>query len=127
MKKRVTRLLSLFFILFFHLSLSADSIFAQDQKNFLWKVQSKSTTVYLHGSIHFMKKEIYPLNRKIEDAFEKSDILAVEANINDISHIDIQKLLETAFYTDNDTLENHVTKETLHGSQDFLHTHLFSY
>jgi hypothetical protein len=59
-----------------------------------------------------MKKEGYPLNMKIEDAFDKSNVLVVEANINDINQIDVQKLIESAFYPGNDTLQNHVSRET---------------
>jgi uncharacterized protein YbaP (TraB family) len=86
---------------------------AGDQKNFLWKVQSKTNTVYLLGSVHFMKKEIYPLNKQIEDAFQLSDILVVEADINDVSRIDLQKMLGSAFYFEGDSLEKHISAETL--------------
>jgi|WetSurSiteA1Bulk_404760.scaffolds.fasta_scaffold02896_5 uncharacterized protein len=113
MRKYSIKILSIVFVLLFlYTSLFVRNAVAENQKTFLWKVQSKTTTVYILGSIHFMKKEMYPLNKKIEDAFDKSQILAVEANVNDISKIDIQKLLETAFYTGNDTFENHVSKET---------------
>lgn len=108
MKRKVAGILSVFLILILLIS----SSYAQNEKTFLWKVRSETNTVYVLGSIHFMKKEVYPLNKKIEDAFEKSDILAVEANVNDIGQIDIQKLMETAFYANNDTLENHVSRET---------------
>jgi len=90
---------------------SAQNALSQSQKNFLWKVQSKTNTVYVLGSYHLSKKEIYPLNQKIENAFDQSDVLAVEANINDIKKIDIQKLMESAFYPANDTLEKHVSPE----------------
>jgi uncharacterized protein YbaP (TraB family) len=110
---KITRLLSILFILFLLGSSSyALSAVSKDQKSFLWKVQSKTSTVYMLGSIHLLKKEIYPLNRKIENAFEKSDVLVVEANINDVGQIDIQKLMESAFYPDNETLEKHVSRET---------------
>jgi len=82
------------------------------EKNFLWRVQSKRNTVYVLGSIHLLKKDIYPLSRTIEVAFEKSDILAVEANVNDISRLDIGKLMESAFYPANDSLEKHVSGKT---------------
>ena len=113
MRKKVTRLLIIFFILsLLDLSAYARHAISQSQKSFLWRVQSKTGTVYVLGSIHYLKKEIYPLNKKIEDAFDKSDVLVVEANINDISKIDIQKFMETAFYTDNESLEKHVSRET---------------
>ncbi len=113
MRKKVTRLLIIFFILsLLDLSAYARPAISQSHKSFLWRVQSKTGTIYVLGSIHYLKKEIYPLNKKIEDAFDKSDVLVVEANINDISKIDIQKFMETAFYTDNESLEKHVSKET---------------
>jgi len=113
MREKTIRFLPIFFI-FFLLNpfvYARDTVFS-NQKNFLWKVQSKTGTVYVLGSIHFLKKEFYPLNKKIEDAFEKSNVLAVEANINDVGKIDIQKLIETAFYPENDSLEKHVSGET---------------
>jgi hypothetical protein len=111
--RKITRVLLILFILFLLGSSSyALSAVSQNQKNFLWKVQSKTSTVYVLGSIHFMKKEAYPLNMKIEDAFDKSNVLVVEANINDINQIDVQKLIESAFYPVNETLEKHVSKET---------------
>jgi len=59
-----------------------ESAYSYDQKNFLWKVQSRSATVYLLGSIHFLKEDIYPLHKAIENAYESSNNLVVEANIN---------------------------------------------
>ncbi len=86
--RKITRVLSMLFILFLLGSSSyALSAVSRNQKNFLWKVQSKTSTVYVLGSIHFMKKEAYPLNKNIEDAFDKSDVLVVEANINDINKL----------------------------------------
>ena len=113
MRKLTARFLPFFLILFLlDASLYAHNAAAQNQKTFMWKVQSKTSTVYVLGSVHFMKKEVYPLNNKIEDAFEKSNILAVEANINDTAKLDLQKLLTSAFYPGNETLEKHVSKET---------------
>lgn len=85
---------------------------SQSPRSFLWKIQSKTSTVYVLGSLHLAKKEIYPLSQKIENAFDQSDFLVVEANVNDIKKIDIQKLMESAFYPANDALEKHVSPET---------------
>ena len=81
------------------------------QKSFLWKIQSQTTTAYVLGSFHYSKKEIYPLSEKIEKAFDASEILVVEADVNDVKKFDIQKLVERAFYPENDTLEKHVSPE----------------
>jgi uncharacterized protein YbaP (TraB family) len=112
MKKRTLRLLEILFALFLlGSSALAQGALSQSQKSFLWKIQSKTNTVYVLGSLHYSKKEIYPLNEKIENAFGQSEILVVEADINDIKKVDIPKLVERGFYPANDTLEKHVSPE----------------
>jgi len=106
----VKRSVSVLCLILTFLSLSYSISYAE--KNFLWRVQSKRNTVYVLGSIHLLKKDIYPLSRTIEGAFEKSDVLAVEANVNDISRLDIGKLMESAFYPVSDSLEKHVSGKT---------------
>jgi uncharacterized protein YbaP (TraB family) len=113
MKKYFIKILLLLFILgLLCLTIFGEDAVAGGRKNFLWKATSETNTVYILGSLHFMKKEAYPLARKIEDAFDVSDLVVVEANINDIARVDMEKLIDTAFYTGDDTLENHVSAET---------------
>jgi len=105
------------FVIFTIAILAIQSIYIQEgecqsQKNFLWRVQSKMNTIYVLGSLHFSKKEIYPLHQKIERAFDQSEFLVVEANVDDIKKMDMQKLMESAFYPPPDTLEKHVSPET---------------
>jgi len=112
MRNKNSKLLAIFFILILlGTSALAQVTLSASQKSFLWKIQSKTNTVYVLGSLHFSKKEIYPLSEKIEKAFGQSEILVVEADINDIKKVDIQKLMERAFYPANDTLEKHVSPE----------------
>jgi uncharacterized protein YbaP (TraB family) len=91
---------------------SIQSAFSYNQKSFLWKVQSSRSTVYLLGSIHFLKEEVYPLNQAIENAYESSDTLVVEANINELGNLDLKMLADRAFYKTNDDIEKHVSPET---------------
>jgi len=91
---------------------SIQSAFAYPQKSFLWKVQSSHSTVYLLGSIHFLKENVYPLNQTIEKAYESSDKLVVEANINDLDKLDLKMLADKAFYKKDDNIEKHVSPET---------------
>ncbi|MBF0506037.1 MAG: TraB/GumN family protein [Nitrospirae bacterium] len=81
-------------------------------KSFLWKVKSPTATAYILGSIHVMKPESYPLNTKIETAFEKSGVLAVEADINNITQKDMAELIAKAFYSGDDSLDRHISKAT---------------
>jgi uncharacterized protein YbaP (TraB family) len=114
MSKKVSRFLFIFsIVILVGFSLFVQESVSQSKKSFLWKVQSKTNTVYVLGSIHFLKKEMYPLDEKIENAFEQSDILVVEADINSIKNGDIQKMMEVASYSGNDTLEKNVSPDTL--------------
>jgi uncharacterized protein YbaP (TraB family) len=111
--KETRRLLFVFSVLILVCLLASDQLaFSQSQRSFLWRVQSKTNTVYVLGSIHFFKKEAYPLHRKIESAFDQSEVLVVEANVNDIARLDIEKLVESAMYLGPETLERHVSAET---------------
>jgi hypothetical protein len=112
MKNKTSKVLLIFSVLILvSFAASSPDVFSQSQKNFLWRVGSGTNTVYVLGSLHFFRKEIYPLNKGIETAFDRADILVVEANVNDITKLDIQKLMESAFYLDDETLEKHVSAE----------------
>lgn len=113
MRKDVLRILLLFFIILsFSFVVCIQDAVCQDQKSFLWKVTSEGNTVYVLGSLHMLRQQDYPLNKSIEDAFSKSVILAVEANINDVANLDLQTLMEKALYPENETLEDNVSQET---------------
>jgi uncharacterized protein YbaP (TraB family) len=112
MKKRYSAVLSAFIIFSLFSSAYAGAEAPGKQKHFLWKVRAGAGTVYLLGSLHYLRKDIYPLDSVIEEAFLGSNVLAVEANIDDLSSVDVQKLLGSAMYTGDDTLEKHVSGET---------------
>ncbi len=78
-------------------------------KIFMWKITSGKATVYLLGSIHIARQNLYPLDKKIENAFDGSDNLVVEININNVKPLE---LLKKAMYQDSNTLEMNVSKET---------------
>jgi uncharacterized protein YbaP (TraB family) len=82
------------------------------RKGFLWKVQSKTGNAYIVGSIHAYKSELYPLPNKMEEAFDKSNALAVEVNINGANPESIMTMINGAFYKDKSTLEKHLSRET---------------
>ncbi len=112
MKKTSRFLSAIYALLFVWFVLSAQDALCQPRKSFLWKIQSETNTVYVLGSIHFSKKEIYPLQQEIENAFDRSDFLVVEAKVNDIGKADIQKLIGDAIYPGDDSLKKHVSAET---------------
>jgi uncharacterized protein YbaP (TraB family) len=53
------------------------------EKVFLWKIESlisSDKTIYLLGSVHMGNASFYPLDPVIEEAYRKSEVLAVEVN-----------------------------------------------
>ena len=51
--------------------------FTLEAKSLLYKTSSSTSTVYILGSIHLAKPEIYPLDKVIEQAYNSSDVLVV--------------------------------------------------
>ncbi|HUL55934.1 MAG TPA: TraB/GumN family protein [Usitatibacter sp.] len=66
-------------------------------KHYLWEVSSLTNRVYLYGTVHAGKASWYPLPHAIEDAFEGSHILAVEADVTDAKAM--QKSEASTIYT----------------------------
>jgi len=82
------------------------------QKSFLWEAKSDGTTVYILGSVHLAKAELYPLDDTIEDAYAQSQILVVEINMNDENLVKTEKfLLEKGVYPAGEKLQNNITDE----------------
>ena len=77
--------------------------------NYLWEVQSISNRIYLYGTVHAGKKDWYPLDKAVEDAFNDSKVLVVEADI-----LDAEKLAKSGramVYTPPDSLDKHVPED----------------
>ena len=91
-------------------------------KHSLWLVQGKTTNAaHLFGSIHFLKKEFYPLPKPIEDAYAKAQVVVFEADLDEMHKPETQmKMLQHARLPEGETLQQHVTKETYAK----LHTYL---
>lgn len=83
------------------------------QGSLLWEINSTSNTVYLLGSIHLATADFYPLNEKIEQAFNRSDILVVEVNINQVDQAQLEEMMmEKGSYSEGDSLAMHICAHT---------------
>ena len=89
---------------------------------FMWKVTSDSGgEAYLLGSVHMMKKDIYPLPKEMEDAFARSKFLVLEADESKLDQAKMQKMvMEKGMYAGDDTLAKHLSQPT----QDALKAYL---
>ena len=61
----------------------------------LWKIEGKRATVYLLGSVHFLKKEHYPLAAPIEAAFQRAKIAVFETDMEALEKPELQMALLT--------------------------------
>ncbi|MDX1806791.1 MAG: TraB/GumN family protein [Paenisporosarcina sp.] len=85
------------------------------------RIQKDNQTVYLLGSIHIGDQTIYPLNEKIDVAFEKADHLAVEINIGDINETEAsQSMMQQGLYQDGTTLSSIVEDEVFNDVVGYL-------
>jgi uncharacterized protein len=83
------------------------------EKTFLWRVSKYNQSIYLLGSIHYLRRENFPLHKSIIDAFDASKRLVFEIDLNRVSPDVAQRVtLEKAVYRDGQTLEQNVSEET---------------
>src|SRR5437899_6514759 len=87
----------------------------------LWEARGKSNSVYLLGSIHFAKDDIYPLAKPIEQAYERSSIIVFEADLGEMKSMETQaRLLKAGMSPAGKTLSQQVGKETYSALQSWL-------
>ncbi|MBU0754481.1 MAG: TraB/GumN family protein [Planctomycetes bacterium] len=110
MRTRITAMLPVLLICLLGLVFADE---ATSQKTFCWKISSGTGTVYLVGSLHLCKPDIYPLDRAIIQAYEDSEILALEADISTPEAMaTIQEfIMKKGIYTDGTTIRNHTSEE----------------
>src|SRR4051812_25322141 len=79
----------------------------------LWKVEGKSSVVYLLGSMHLLKPEDYPLPNVIEAAFTNSQIAMFEADIDELLSGETQvKFMSEGQLPDGQTLRSYLSPPT---------------
>ena len=83
-----------------------------DGKHFLWQVDSATTRVYLMGSIHMLRQDVYPLAPVIEEAFAASDVLVLEADPFAAPQEELQQtVMAYATYPDGQTLQSQLSEQ----------------
>ncbi|WP_077622646.1 TraB/GumN family protein [Sediminibacillus massiliensis] len=91
---------------------------------FFWRVNDGDTTVYLLGSIHVGNKEMYPMDQVVEDAYESSDSVVVEADILQApEEMFGDDFMAKAVYADGSLLSDRISEE----AYDQLSVHVNDY
>ncbi|HLX24970.1 MAG TPA: TraB/GumN family protein [Usitatibacter sp.] len=75
-------------------------------KQYLWEVSSVGNKIYLYGTVHAGMASWFPLPPEVEDAFEGSPILAVEADVTDEKAM--EKSQAATIYLPPASLKTHV-------------------
>jgi hypothetical protein len=96
---------------------------AQDG-GFLWKAKNGETTVYLQGTIHIGNEEFYPLNEKIEDAYDESDVVLPEIDINNMDEAALAPMImEFATYQDGRSIQEDLSEDAYLELESILEEH----
>ena len=86
----------------------------------LWQIQGESNRIYLLGSIHLLREQDHPLPSAIYDAYEDSDKLIMELDMDDMDPIEGQTLSnQLGLIQDGRTLRD-LMGETLYAEAEVL-------
>ena len=108
---KTAAVLILCFVLLTSCSTPADNN-EETSLSFLWKVSSDTNTVYILGSVHVAKADIYPLAEAIENAYALSEYLVVEVDINAISELEMTYLLiKKGIYPTGESLRDNISED----------------
>jgi len=82
-------------------------------KHCLWEVKGKTNTVFLLGSMHMMKENMYPLAPEIEAAYKRSAVLVFETDMKVLESPEFaMKLMGKATYPEGESLKKNLSPAT---------------
>jgi uncharacterized protein len=83
-------------------------------KSTLWQVKGAHNSVYLMGSIHVLPASAYPLHPALQIAFNRSQRVVFEVDLNTVSQQSVlREFEEVGVYPPGDSLEHHVSPQTI--------------
>ena len=85
-----------------------------DQQNagslgLLWKAEGNGNTLYLLGSIHTDRNNLYPFHRQLREVITSAELAAFELDFNSQEGIDEFTAMQA--YSDGTTLKDHIDSE----------------
>ncbi|MBM6926177.1 TraB/GumN family protein [Pseudoflavonifractor phocaeensis] len=78
-------------------------------RGLLWKATNGENTLYLLGTIHLDRDNVYPLHKSVREAITTSETVIFELDLNDQEGIALLQSLQT--YSDGTTLADHISPE----------------
>ncbi|MDR0407502.1 MAG: TraB/GumN family protein [Campylobacteraceae bacterium] len=88
------------------------NVFAFAQSS-VWKISKGASSLYIGGSVHILRTQDFPLPKEFDIAFDKSDILVFEADINEANNPEVvQKMLQYMMLPEGKTLKTVLRQKT---------------
>ncbi|MDR1374440.1 MAG: TraB/GumN family protein [Treponema sp.] len=79
----------------------------------VWKITKDGGSLYLGGSVHALRLKDYPMPEEFDFAFERSDMLVLETDIDRMADAGVvQQLTTRMFLPEDETLETVLNRET---------------
>ena len=78
-------------------------------RGLLWKAVNGDNTLYLLGTIHMDRSNVYPLHKSVRDALDASQVVSFELDLNDQEGMAL--LAQLQVYSDGTTLADHISPE----------------
>lgn len=80
----------------------------------VWKVYHGSSYLYLGTTVHILSESDYPLPPQFDIAYDDSEVLVVEVDVDRLSEPRVRKrIFERSTYSDGRTLKDYISKSTL--------------
>ncbi|ETX10288.1 conjugative transfer protein GumN [Marinomonas ushuaiensis DSM 15871] len=95
----------------------------QTQAASVWKITSGENILYIGGTIHLLTAEDYPLPKAYEKAYQASDKVVFETNMDALTDTAFQRETQkTLSYTDGTTIDQIITLDTYNLLKTYLDT-----
>ncbi len=86
---------------------------AANDRLMAWEVETPGAKVWLLGSMHLARADIYPLRKELLEAFEQAEALVVEVDIGGEAQARIQaRMLEMGTYPPGRSIRDELSAET---------------
>ncbi|MDA0789565.1 MAG: TraB/GumN family protein [Proteobacteria bacterium] len=103
------------------LSMSVVGAPSETDRLSLWRMEQGGSKVYLLGSMHAMKEDMYPLPGPIMAAFNDSEVIVFEADLGRLTPDEIASIIrQKGTYTPPSSISADLSDETTHLLVDYL-------
>lgn len=86
---------------------------AGTKRNFLWCIETEKSSVYLMGSMHFLRSDSFPLSTGIEGAYNACNKIVFETKIDGMKDPIFQaEMMTLGLYSGSETLRQNLSEQT---------------